>query len=91
MENADSFKVDRFVGKTKQISYDEEYEMIAQGGGDFRQIHRCAGEWITLHTLRVFSDKLVNDYTFSVPEQDWTIPMNQFPTYPQSKVLLFKE
>lgn len=91
MENADSFKVDRFVGKTKQISYDEEYEMIAQGGGDFRQMHRCAGEWITLHTLRVFSDKLVNDYTFSVPKQDWTIPMNQFPTYPQSKVLLFKE
>lgn len=28
--------------------------MIAQGGGDFRQMHRCAGEWITLHSLRVF-------------------------------------
>lgn len=91
MEDANTFKVDRFVGKTKQVSYDEEYKMIAQGGGDFRKMHRCAGEWITLHTLRVFSDELVNDYSFSVPEQDWTIPMNQFPTYPRSKVLLFKE
>lgn len=91
MEDADTFKVDRFVGKTKKVSYDEEYEMIAQGGGDFRKMHRCAGEWITLHTLRVFSDKLINDYSFSVPEQDWTIPMDQFPTYPHSKVLLFKE
>ncbi|WP_313236207.1 fatty acid alpha hydroxylase [Sporosarcina ureae] len=65
--------------------------MIAQGGGKFREMHRCAGEWITLHSLRVFSDHLVNQYKFTVPEQDWTIPMNQFPTYPNSKVLLFKE
>ena len=48
--------MDRFVGRTQAISYEEEYEMIAQGGGDFRKMHRCAGEWITLHTLRVFSD-----------------------------------
>ncbi|WP_038023213.1 cytochrome P450, partial [Tetragenococcus muriaticus] len=60
IEDPESFIVNRYVGRTKQISYDEEYEMIAQGGGDFRAMHRCAGEWITLHTLRVFSDKLVN-------------------------------
>ena len=64
--------------------------MIAQGGGDFREMHRCAGEWITLQTLRVFSDQLVNNYKFDIPAQDWTIPMNQFPTYPRSKVLLSK-
>ncbi|GMA71638.1 cytochrome P450 [Tetragenococcus osmophilus] len=91
LENPDSFIIDRYVGRTKQISYDEEYEMIAQGGGDFRAMHRCAGEWITLHTLRVFSDKLVNDYQFSVPEQDWTVPMNKFPTFPEDKVLLYKD
>lgn len=85
------FIIDRYVGKTKEISYDEEYEMIAQGGGDFREMHRCAGEWITLHSLRVFSDQLVNKHTFSVPEQDWEVPMNRFPTYPNSKALLFKE
>ena len=71
--------------------YEEEYEMIAQGGGEFRNMHRCAGEWITLHSMRVFSDQLVNKYNFSIPEQDWTVPMNQFPTYPNSKALLFKE
>ncbi len=90
-DQPDDFKVDRFVGRTQAISYEEEYEMIAQGGGDFRKMHRCAGEWITLHTLRVFSDLLVNHYQFEVPEQDWKIPMNHFPTYPESKVLLFKE
>ncbi|MCF1685923.1 cytochrome P450 [Tetragenococcus halophilus] len=90
IDDPDSFVIDRYVGKTKQISYDEEYEMIAQGGGDFRAMHRCAGEWITLHTLRVFSDNLVNHYEFSVPEQDWTVPMNKFPTFPEDKVLLFK-
>ncbi|MDK4369832.1 cytochrome P450 [Enterococcus faecium] len=90
VEAPDSFMIKRYVGKAKDISYKEEYEMIAQGGGDFRQMHRCAGEWITLHSLRVFSDQLVNKFEFSVPEQDWTIPFNQFPTYPNSRALLYK-
>lgn len=87
----EQFDIERYIGKAKDISYEEEYEMIAQGGGKFREMHRCAGEWITLHTMRVFSDHLVNKYEFSVPEQDWTIPVNQFPTYPNSKSLLFKD
>ena len=65
--------------------------MIAQGGGKFKAMHRCAGEWITLHTLRVFSDQLVNKYEFSIPEQDWAIPMNQFPTFPKDKAVLYKK
>lgn len=87
----EQFDIKRYIGKTKEISYEEEYQMIAQGGGDFREMHRCAGEWITLHSLRVFSDQLVNKYDFTIPEQDWTIPMNQFPTYPNSKALLYKD
>lgn len=87
----EQFDIRRYVGKAKDISYEEQYEMIAQGGGKFRDMHRCAGEWITLHSMRVFSDQLVNKYEFTVPEQDWTIPMNQFPTYPNSKALLFKK
>lgn len=91
IETPEVFRISRYLGKEKHISYDEEYEMIAQGGGKFEAMHRCAGEWITLHTLRVFSDQLVNKYQFSVPKQDWEIPMNQFPTYPKSKALLIKE
>lgn len=91
IETPEVFRISRYLGKEKHISYDEEYEMIAQGGGKFKTMHRCAGEWITLHTLRVFSDQLVNKYQFSIPEQDWNIPMNQFPTYPKSKALLIKK
>ncbi|MBO0411642.1 cytochrome P450 [Enterococcus hulanensis] len=91
IETPEVFRISRYLGKEKHISYDEEYEMIAQGGGKFEAMHRCAGEWITLHTLRVFSDQLVNKYQFSVPKQDWEILMNQFPTYPKSKALLIKE
>lgn len=91
MESPEVFRISRYLGKEKHISYDEEYEMIAQGGGKFEAMHRCAGEWITLHTLRVFSDQLVNKYEFSVPNQDWSIPMNQFPTFPNSKALVLKK
>lgn len=91
IEKPEEFMIDRYIENAERISYEEEYEMIAQGGGEFRSMHRCAGEWITLHTLRVLSDHLVNKYEFSVPEQDFEIPMDQFPTYPNSKVLLYKE
>ena len=91
IKSPEQFDMARYVGKAKDLSYEEEYEMIAQGGGRFRDMHRCAGEWITLHSMRVFSDQLVNAFEFTVPEQDWTIPMNQFPTYPNSKALLFKD
>ncbi len=87
----EAFDITRYKDKATSLSYEEEYEMIAQGGGKFREMHRCAGEWITLHSMRVFSDHLVNRYEFSVPEQDWTIPINQFPTYPNSRALLFKD
>lgn len=91
IDGPEEFKIKRYLGKAKDISYEEEYEMIAHGGGKFREMHRCAGEWITLHSMRVFSNNLVNKYEFTIPEQDWEIPMNQFPTYPKSKVLLFKD
>ncbi|MDA9463004.1 Cytochrome P450 [Enterococcus mundtii 3F] len=91
VDSPEAFLIKRYIGKAKKVSYEEEYEMIAHGGGDFRKMHRCAGEWITLHSLRVFSDQLVNRFAFSVPEQDWTIPFNQFPTYPNSRGLLYKE
>lgn len=91
IDQPEEFRIDRYQEDPERISYEEEYEMIAQGGGEFRSMHRCAGEWITLHTLRVLSDHLVNKYEFSVPEQDFEISMNRFPTYPKSKVLLYKE
>lgn len=87
----EKFDLKRYVGRAKDLSYEEEYEMIAQGGGKFREMHRCAGEWITLHSMRVFSNQLVNKYNFTIPEQDWTVPMDKIPTYPNSKSLLFKE
>lgn len=91
IENPETFKVDRYVDNAKDISYEEEYSMIAQGGGDFRSMHRCAGEWITLHTLRVLSDHLVNKFDFTIPDQDFEIALDQFPTYPKNGVLLFKD
>src|SRR5699024_11284911 len=91
IENPETFKVDRYVENAKDISYEEEYEMIAQGGGDFRSMHRCAGEWITLHTLRVLSDHLVNKFEFTIPEQIIEITLDHFTTYQQDFLLMIKD
>src|SRR5699024_1762794 len=44
VNDPEKFEIRRYLGRAKDLSYEEEYEMIAQGGGKFREMHRCAGE-----------------------------------------------
>lgn len=91
IDHPEDFDIKRYIDQSKDLFYEEEYEMIAQTGGKQSEMYHRANESITFQSMRVFSDYLVNKHQFSVPEQDWTIPMNQFPTYPNSKALLVKD
>lgn len=64
------------------------FSFIPQGGGEHLGGHRCAGEWITIKVMNVFLDHLVNQLQFSVPEQDLNFNMSEFPTIPNSKIIL---
>lgn len=82
VNSPEKFDTNRYVGRVEGLSYQEEYEIIAQGDEKFREMYRCAGEWITLYSIRVLSDHLVNKHEFTIPDKDWELPINQFPTYP---------
>ncbi len=75
----DRFDPSRFVER-KGNSHD----FIPQGGGQFSENHRCAGEWITIRLMQVAMRFLMEKLSYEVPEQDLSIDMSKLPALPAS-------
>jgi fatty-acid peroxygenase len=84
-ERAEVFWPERF--KERQT---DKYGFIPQGGGDFLQNHRCAGEWITIGAMKVALDFLVNRMEYQVPEQDLSYRLDRMPANPRSGFVMSK-
>ena len=61
------------------------YDLIPQGGGDFNNNHRCAGEWITIRLIEKSLCLLVSRMAYRVPPQDLSIALNRIPATPRSR------
>ena len=61
------------------------FNFIPQGGGDFIQNHRCAGEWITINLTRITLDYLVSRMDYEVPSQDLNVDLSRIPAIPNSR------
>ncbi len=55
------------------------FDLIPQGGGDFYTNHRCAGEWMTVIVMEETINYFANKIDFSVPTQDLSVKLDQFP------------
>ncbi|PRX99271.1 fatty-acid peroxygenase [Pontibacter ummariensis] len=66
------------------------FNFIPQGGGDYLNNHRCAGEWLTIEAMKVSLDFLTNDVVYEVPEQDLSFSLARIPTYPKSGFIIRK-
>ena len=65
------------------------YNFIPQGGGEYKTGHRCAGEWLTIEVMKIVIRFLVQEITYSVPEQqDLSYPLSRMPTYPRSGIVI---
>ena len=60
------------------------FNFIPQGGGDYAHNHRCAGEWLTIETLKTTAVLLATTMTYDVPEQDFSVDLGRMPTLPAS-------
>lgn len=60
------------------------YDQIPQGGGDFLTGHRCAGEWVTIETLKHAVGFLNDSITYHVPPQNLHYDLARMPTVPAS-------
>jgi len=68
----------------------EVFDFIPQGGGDFYNNHRCAGEWITIALLKQSARYLANVIEYQVPAQDLSIDKSSFPALPKSRFIIQK-
>ena len=60
------------------------FSLIPQGAGDFETGHRCPGEWLTIALMKQAAQMLTNRMSYSVPDQDLSMSMNEFPAIPAS-------
>lgn len=64
------------------------FDFIPQGGGEYLENHRCAGEWITVELVKESLRQLTRHMDYEVPVQDLTYSLTRIPTYPKSGVIL---
>ncbi len=82
-ENPEMFNPDRF----KEVVAGT-YDLIPQGGGDYDQNHRCAGEWITIKLLKESVRFLAEAIHYNIPPQDLSIDLSRFPAIPKSRFII---
>lgn len=78
-ENPDVFRPERF-----QNWQGSRFDFIPQGGGNYSTGHRCAGEMITIETLKLALGFLTKAMAYQVPVQDLSINLARMPTLPLS-------
>ncbi|MCE7056505.1 cytochrome P450 [Algoriphagus sp. AGSA1] len=66
------------------------FTLIPQGGGEHLHGHRCAGEWLTIESMKQAVDFLTNRMTYEVPDQDLTFSLSRMPTLPRSGFMISK-
>lgn len=64
------------------------FTLIPQGGGEHMSGHRCAGEWLTIESMKQAVDFLINRITYEVPDQDLTFSLSRMPTLPRSGFIM---
>ncbi len=60
------------------------FNFIPQGGGDHAGGHRCAGEWITIESIKLALTFLTRFVAYDVPAQDLGYSLRRMPTGPRS-------
>ena len=77
--DGDLFRPERFEGR--QAS---GFDLIAQGGGDAAQGHRCPGEALTVELTKSALRLLAGEISYTVPEQDLAVDLARMPALPAS-------
>lgn len=57
---------------------------VPQGGGEYEDAHRCAGEWLTIRVMQRAVQLLTTAMTYEVPLQDLTVDLSRMPAAPSS-------
>lgn len=75
-DDPDAFRPERFLAQPARCPY-------SHGAGDRRFDHRCPGEGLTDALIARWALLLSTEIDWQAPEQDFSVPMNRFPTAPR--------
>lgn len=64
------------------------FDLVPQGGGDHRENHRCAGEWLTTEVMQRAVKHLTRSMQYDVPPQDLRVRWSRIPATPESRLVL---
>jgi fatty-acid peroxygenase len=78
-----NFRPERFIDWKHS-----DFSLIPQGGGDVDFGHRCAGEWLTVQTMKTAVRLLVTAMEYEIPRQDLRINLYRMPAVPTSRLVM---
>lgn len=78
-----TFNPDRFKDFT-----DNGYSFIPQGGGDYSDGHRCAGEMVTIEVMKASLDFIETNLIYKVAKQNLSYCLSRIPTLPKSRFVM---
>lgn len=79
----ETFLPQRFIGWAG-----DAFTLIPQGGGDYYENHRCAGEWLTIAVMKAMLRTLVHEVRYEVPPQDLRVRLSRMPALPESGLVV---
>ncbi|WP_017301349.1 cytochrome P450 [Nodosilinea nodulosa] len=82
-DQPEEFRPDRF-----RDWQENAYDFIPQGGGDYQNNHRCAGEWLTIRVMERVLAFLVGEIDYRVPPQNLDFSLSTLPPAPKSRFLI---
>ncbi len=82
-EQPQEFRPERFAHREEN-----QFDFVPQGGGDYYEGHRCAGEWVTIEVMKASLEFIVKEIDYSVPEQDLSYSLSRMPTLPKSRFVI---
>lgn len=82
-EAPEAFRPERF--RDRRLG---PWDMVPQGGGGFRDGHRCPGEWITIALMKQAVRFLARDLDYEVPAQDLGVDLGRMPAIPASRFVM---
>jgi fatty-acid peroxygenase len=80
----------RFEPERFQSWQDDEYSLIPQGGGNYQQHHRCAGEQLTIKLMKTLVNLLVTELNYKVIHLDYSVDLSRMPARPKQPFTIRK-
>jgi fatty-acid peroxygenase len=78
-DDPEDFRPERFARRDTT-----GFDLIPQGGGDYMNGHRCAGEKATVELVKSALRLLATEIEYRVPPQDLCVSLSRMPTLPAS-------